>query len=103
TPDLSCIGVSSFGFSGTNAHVVLTRSPAVSQRADPRPLQVLPLSAREGAGLAALCARWQAALAEPQADFAALNHTARVGRGQFPHRVAVVAGDAAAARAALAG
>ena len=102
-PDLACIGVSSFGFSGTNAHVVLGRAAALQRRPDPRPLQVLPLSARDAAGLAKLKERWTAMLAAPDADFAALCHTARVGRGQFAHRLAAVAGDAATARAALAG
>ena len=48
---LGRIGVSSFGFSGTNAHVVLEQAPARSPAmADPRPAQVLALAARDPAG-----------------------------------------------------
>ncbi|MGH7030128.1 MAG: type I polyketide synthase, partial [Stellaceae bacterium] len=101
-PDLACVGVSSFGFSGTNAHVVVERAPEEPERAaDPRPLQVLALSARDPAGLDALTERWDEALAAPAADFAALCHTAGAGRARFSHRLAVVAADAAAARQGL--
>jgi acyl transferase domain-containing protein/SAM-dependent methyltransferase len=100
---LTYVGVSSFGFSGTNAHVVLQAAVAPpASRADPRAAQVLPLSARDGAGLRAMAARWQAALGAPGADFAALCHTAGAGRARFAqHRLAVVAADAAEAAAAL--
>ena len=96
-------GVSSFGFSGTNAHVVLEHAnvDAEDPAADRRPARVLPLSARDPAALDALAAAWSARLAEPGADFAALCHTAGAGRARFAHRLAVVAADAAAARAAL--
>ncbi|MDR3417367.1 MAG: type I polyketide synthase, partial [Nevskia sp.] len=115
---LGCIGVSSFGFSGTNAHVVLERArehmPLLplprgegetslpTSPLDPRPTHVLPLSARDPAALAALTAAWSAALAAPDVDFAALCHTAATGRARFAHRLTVVAPDAASARAALA-
>ncbi len=120
--------MSSFGFSGTNAHVVLERAagavagsspvavidppplglrqtPAAPEMApgwDPRPVHLLPLSARDPAALDTLVSAWSARLAEPDADYAALCHTAGAGRARFAHRVAVVAPDAASARAALA-
>ena len=99
---LVCIGVSSFGFSGTNAHVVLERAEATPAAADPRPTRILPLSARDPAALEALAAAWSARLAAPDADYGALCHTAGAGRARFAHRLAIVAPDAAAARAALA-
>ncbi len=71
-------GVSSFGFSGTNAHLVLEQAPAPSAArasADaPRPLHLLhALGARSDAALAALARRYAPArLAEPAADLADL-------------------------------
>ncbi|HEY3909045.1 MAG TPA: beta-ketoacyl synthase N-terminal-like domain-containing protein [Stellaceae bacterium] len=101
-PELASIGVSSFGFSGTNAHLVVERAPSEPERpADPRPVHVLALSARDPAGLEALAARWERALAAPGADLAALCHTAGAGRARHSQRLAVVAADAATARAAL--
>jgi acyl transferase domain-containing protein/cyclopropane fatty-acyl-phospholipid synthase-like methyltransferase len=96
------IGVSSFGFSGTNAHIVLGAAPTAAPAADPRPAHLLPLSARDPAALTALVARWQDALAAPGADLPALARTAATGRAAFPHRIAITARDAAAAAEALA-
>src|SRR5690242_18823804 len=96
--ELGCVGVSSFGFSGTNAHVVLERAPAKTA-ADPRPAHLLTLSARDPAALEQLRSRWFEALT-PTADLAALARSA-AGRARQPQRLAVVATDAAAARTAL--
>ncbi|HEV2146963.1 MAG TPA: polyketide synthase, partial [Longimicrobiaceae bacterium] len=66
-------GVSSFGMSGTNAHVVLEEAPVFEEPAAadaPLPL-VLPLSARSGEALAALAGRMERHLAEhPEQDAA---------------------------------
>src|SRR6185312_9909867 len=92
--ELGCVGVSSFGFSGTNAHIVLQRAPAKTT-ADPRPAHLLTLSARDPAALEQLRGRWLDALAAPTANLAALARSA-AGRARLPHRLAVVAADAAA-------
>ena len=80
---------------------VLRRSPAPGASAvrshDPRPAHILPLSARDPAALDTLVSAWTARLAEPDADYAALCHTAGAGRARFAHRLAVVAPDAASA------
>jgi acyl transferase domain-containing protein/trans-aconitate methyltransferase/acyl carrier protein len=96
--ELGCVGVSSFGFSGTNAHVVLERAPSKTVT-DPRPAHLLTLSTRDPAALEQLRSRWLEALT-PTADFAALARSA-AGRARLPQRLAVVAADAAAARTAL--
>ncbi|WP_203073865.1 type I polyketide synthase [Falsiroseomonas ponticola] len=96
------IGVSSFGLSGTNAHIVLGAASTVEHAADSRPAHILPISARDPAALTALVARWQATLATPGADLPALARTAATGRASLPRRIAIVARDAASAAEALA-
>ncbi|HEX6203392.1 MAG TPA: beta-ketoacyl synthase N-terminal-like domain-containing protein, partial [Thermoanaerobaculia bacterium] len=97
-------GVSSFGIGGTNAHVVLEEAPPPPpRRGEPRPLQLLLLSARSEAALDESARRLARRLEErPEADLADVAYTLDVGRRRFPHRRAVVAGDAAGAAAALA-
>ena len=89
-------GVSSFGVGGTNAHVVLEQAPAPLPRGRRRSHCLLTLSARTETALVAQ--------AEQLADFLAQHtdiplddvaHTLQVGRCQYEHRRAVVAGDAA--------
>jgi acyl transferase domain-containing protein/SAM-dependent methyltransferase len=98
-------GVSSFGFSGTNAHVILEEAPAptaaVPQKSL-RPFGVLPLSAKDERALKALATRYAEHLAaNPQADFAELCYGASTGRAHFNHRLAIVATDVPNARAEI--
>jgi phthiocerol/phenolphthiocerol synthesis type-I polyketide synthase E len=96
-------GVSSFGMGGTNAHIVLEEPPALDRpRPDTRPVNLLRLSARSEAALAALLDRFADHLTEkPDLDLADVAHTLRVGRAAHPHRATVVATDAADAATAL--
>ncbi|MFE2754355.1 type I polyketide synthase, partial [Actinosynnema sp. NPDC059335] len=90
-------GVSSFGFSGTNAHVILQQAPeraAPAEADDRRPRSVLALSAKSPTALTALAARYRdrfATAAEPVAD---LCYSANTGRSAFAHRLAVTGGTA---------
>ncbi|HEV2147238.1 MAG TPA: polyketide synthase, partial [Longimicrobiaceae bacterium] len=99
-------GVSSFGLSGTNAHVVLEEAPVpeAAEPADaPRPPFVLPLSAKSEEALAALVGRMEQHLAEhPEQDAADVCFTAATGRSHFAHRLALVGSDAEELRARLA-
>lgn len=97
-------GVSSFGFSGSNAHIVLGEAPPVASAAPSsveRPLHVLSLSARSEPALKALVARVEVDLDLHDARFADVCHTFGAGRAQFSHRLAVVAASAQAARMEL--
>jgi acyl transferase domain-containing protein/acyl carrier protein len=91
-------GVSSFGFSGTNAHVVLEQAPVVerSTAVVDRPLHVLPVSARSESALAESIGHYRAFLqSQPDANLADICHTAGAGRSHFSHRAAFIAGSMA--------
>jgi acyl transferase domain-containing protein len=89
-------GVSSFGFGGTNAHVVLGPAPEAAREvaAGPdRTRHLLTLSAAGQPGLRALARRYAdfaAAGGDPLAD---LCYTANAGRSSLRTRAAVVAAD----------
>ncbi|MFZ4850735.1 MAG: SDR family NAD(P)-dependent oxidoreductase, partial [Caldilinea sp.] len=91
-------GVSSFGFSGTNAHVVVEGVPAL-QHGHPetgqpaeRPQQIFTLSARDDAALAAYVRSYVDFLVtHPELDLGDLSYTSHVGRSHFSHRLSVVA------------
>lgn len=104
-------GVSSFGVSGTNAHLVLEAPPeksagieaaAADSGAVEGSLQLLPMSAKSDAALAALVARYAEYLGQTHATWADICYTAGTGRSHFPKRLAVVAADKARAQAELA-
>ncbi|OBA76806.1 polyketide synthase [Mycobacterium sp. 1554424.7] len=117
-------GTSSFGFSGTNAHVLIEEAPTesvvveepsagdgapdvtpdVAGATDQSPVSVLPLSARSPQALVSLAQRYGAWLQEhPDADIADVCYTAAVGRSHFEHRAALVVDSVEGARDLLAG
>ncbi|MGV1008335.1 MAG: type I polyketide synthase [Dermatophilaceae bacterium] len=89
-------GLSSFGFSGTNTHVLIEQAPPVPETAETgrgsRPVVVLPLSARTEPALLKLARRYRDAARglAPQAlaDFCA---SAATGRAPLGYRLAVSA------------
>ena len=86
-------GVSSFGFSGTNAHIVLEEAPPSPPRAPEvpeRPSHLLTLSARTESALRTLAERTaQRIEADDRESIADLCYTANVGRAHLAHRLAV--------------
>ncbi|MDF5712971.1 MAG: SDR family NAD(P)-dependent oxidoreductase [Rhizonema sp. NSF051] len=98
-------GVSSFGFSGTNAHVVLEEAPPEIQKEDviERPLHVLCLSAKTPSALYELAARYEQHMAvKPTLKLADICSTANTGRTHFNYRLSVVALQPEEAREKLA-
>ena len=91
-------GVSSFGFSGTNAHVILEEAPQTApvtvvsaEPSDDRRFMVLPLSGRTPAALVAVAENYRTWLADhPEATLADACLTAGVGRAHLEHRAALV-------------
>ena len=88
-------GISSFGFAGTNAHVILEEAPAaaevpVEQPTDRR-FSILPLSARTPAALVAVAGKYRSWMtAHPAATLADVCLTAGAGRAHLEHRAALV-------------
>jgi acyl transferase domain-containing protein/acyl carrier protein len=87
-------GISSFGLSGTNCHVILEEAP--ERKAPPgeveRPAHLLTLSARSPEALRAQAERFSRHLAaHPEQALADVCYTAATGRTHFPQRLAVVA------------
>lgn len=84
-------GVSSFGFSGTNAHVVVGEAPAIERPAHEagRP-ELVTLSAKSEAALSELRRTYATALRNGSFTLRDFAHTANSGRMQFPYRIAVI-------------
>ncbi|WP_437494050.1 type I polyketide synthase [Sorangium sp. So ce1014] len=87
-------GVSSFGFVGTNAHVVLEEAPSlaeVKEAAAERPAQLLCISAKREGALRELAGKYAAHLeSHPEEQLGDVVFTAHTGRAHFAHRLSVV-------------
>src|SRR5690606_24401877 len=94
---LRAAGVSSFGFSGTNAHVIVEQAPDLaaasqSDQAQPeRPLDVITLSARTENSLRRLAARYAEQLSTETEHTLDIAYTANTGRASLAQRLAIVA------------
>ncbi|WP_394847043.1 amino acid adenylation domain-containing protein [Pendulispora brunnea] len=100
-------GLSSFGASGTNVHMVVEEGPRPWTRSSAnaeRPLHVLTVSAKNEGSLIEAVADLRDYLARhPHVPLANIAFTRNAGRAHFAHRFAVVASDHASAIAELDG
>ncbi len=97
-------GVSGFGFSGTNAHVLLEefRAEQEAPAGPARDAHLLCLSAKTATALRRQAADLDEFLrCSPSTGLAEAAYTLAVGRSAFDHRLAVVAADVEQARRAL--
>jgi myxalamid-type polyketide synthase MxaD len=106
-PGPALAGVSAFGITGTNAHVVLESAPGLTPRQSPcvpsRP-RVFTISARSAASLADAARRYDSLLGDSSDEqFAEIAFTAATRREHLDYRLAVVASTAREAREGLAG
>jgi acyl transferase domain-containing protein len=99
---LPLAGVSAFGFSGTNAHIVVEAAPPAAAPADAsaegadRTHHVLALSAATPSALRELAARYEAVCAGQRPPAAAdLAFSSNTGRASFDYRLAVVGSSTA--------
>lgn len=108
-------GVSGFGVSGTNAHIILEPAPeftspngvaptgSAAQKSTERSHHLLCLSGKTAAALTAQVAQYANFLAtHPDMAFADICHTAATGRVHFNHRQVIIAGSTGEAQAHLA-
>jgi acyl transferase domain-containing protein/NAD(P)-dependent dehydrogenase (short-subunit alcohol dehydrogenase family)/acyl carrier protein len=98
-------GVSAFGFSGTNAHVVLEEAPLRPPATGTGGRYLFPLSARDPQALQRRVddlLAWLSA-AGPDVPLADVAYTLAAGRTHFTHRLAIVASTAGELAAALRG
>ncbi|GLW47204.1 hypothetical protein Stsp02_28660 [Streptomyces sp. NBRC 14336] len=95
-------GVSSFGFGGTNAHVVLEAAPPADPRPVPEGAVLLPVSARTEQALRDLAARYEAHLADTDLAPGALAAAAALRRTHHEHRLTCTGTTLDELRAALA-
>ncbi|MFP4337533.1 MAG: beta-ketoacyl synthase N-terminal-like domain-containing protein [Halothece sp.] len=93
SPNQPLMGVSSFGFGGTNAHLIVAPPPPSLQPKTEieRSRHLFSLSAKSEPALQTLIQRYQNFLQSHSPSLADLCFTANTGRSHFSHRLAVTA------------
>lgn len=84
-------GISSFGFSGTNCHIVIEEAPELERTEAAKASQVLTISARKESNLFEYANRIYSYLCkETEYNLSDLCCTANTGRNHFEHRIALI-------------
>jgi acyl transferase domain-containing protein/acyl carrier protein len=100
-------GVNSFGFGGTNAHVILEEAPAsrapISREPEGKKPYLIPLSARSPEALTALARSYQDYLTIQPHSLNDIGFSASLRRSHHDHRLTVVASSKEDAAEKLAG
>ncbi len=94
-PGKRIAGVSSYGFGGTNVHVIMQDyiTPVPQKANSDRPLHLFTLSAKSSTSLQKLAGKFRQFLdSHPDLALADICHTVTAGRSHFNHRLAVTAG-----------
>jgi acyl transferase domain-containing protein/thioesterase domain-containing protein len=95
--------VSSFGFSGTNAHILLSEAEPIPARAASSEPCLIAISARSKAALARRLSDLRGWLGANSADLRDIARTLNAGRCHFEHRWAAIVATPAELQAALGG
>lgn len=86
-----CAAISSFGFSGTNAHMVIEEAPYVEKASEPKPGYLITLSARTQDQLHQQVKRLiQYCEHKDKIDYGNMSYTLLMGRKHCNHRLACV-------------
>ena len=98
-------GISAFGFSGTNAHVIVEQAPAPepTETRPSRPLELITISAKSPAAVRDLAGSYHAWISDSsRGPLADLTATSTSGRTHFAYRAFAIGGDGSSLRDALA-
>lgn len=85
-------GVSSFGISGTNAHVILKEAPVIELKTDKmeRSPQLLAFSGKDPKALLAIASKYVKFLSSTEESVEDICYTSNVSRTDFEYRMAII-------------